>query len=103
MYVIPSTQPNAQAFARVLALFLSEPEREQETWKQALQWQLPDPTAAAVWLTQYEQLSQQAQQHWNDFVALQQQADNAVADWYGFTAEMRAAIIEGLPLARRQR
>jgi len=100
---IPSTHPNAQAFARVLALFLSEPEREQETWEQALQWQLPDPIAAAVWLTQYEQLSQQAQQHWNDFVALQQQADNAVADWYGFTAEMRAAIIEGLPWARRQR
>ena len=100
---IPATNPAAQVFSRVLGLFLSEPEREQETWEQALQWQFPDPVAAAAWLALYDQVCQQAQQQWENFVALQLQADDAVADWYGFTVEMRAAIAEGLPWARRQR
>lgn len=48
-----------------------------------------------------------ARHHENDengdrFVALQREADEAVADWYGFTPAMQATITEGLPWARRQ-
>lgn len=95
--------PNAGAFKELLTLFLQEPERENETWSQAQQWLLPDPVAAQAWLNIYNAVCQQAQARWNAFVALQQQVDEAVADWYGFDAPMRAAIAEGLPWARRQR
>jgi type I restriction-modification system DNA methylase subunit len=95
--------PYAAPFARVLELFLSEPERENETWSQAQGWLLPEPIAAASWLQSYETIRQQAQTQWNTFVALQQQVDAVVADWYGFDDAMRVAIAGGLPWARRRR
>ena len=97
------THPNASAFAQVLDLFLREPVREAETWVQAQNWQLPDTVAAAAWLQIYNTISQQAQASWDKFVALQQQVDETVADWYGFNAAMRVVIAEGLPWARRRR
>lgn len=93
----------AVAFAQALALFLHEPARENETWIQAQNWSLPDPVAAANWLTTYTTLSQQAQAQWEMFVSLQKQVDTVVADWYGFDERMRLAIAEGLPWARRRR
>ena len=98
---LPVTHPNAIAFTQVLNLFLEEPERENETWNQAQHWQLPDTVAAGAWLNMYNGICQQAQAGWNSFVALQQQVDNVVADWYGFNAAARQAIDEGLPWARR--
>ena len=89
--------------ADVLTLFLSEPGRNEESWTQAQQWQLPDVVVAATWLTQYRQLAQEAQTNWDRFVALQKQADEVVANWYGFDPTMKAAIAAGLPWARRRR
>ena len=64
---------------------------------------LPDTVAATAWLQMYNTISQQVQTSWDRFVALQKQVDEAVADWYGFSEEMRATIAEGLPWARRRR
>ncbi len=100
---IPSTSSNAAIVSQVLNLFLSNPEREDDTWSQAQSWQLPDPEVAGLWLSSYNAISQQAQAKWDRFVALQRQADSVVADWYGFDDAMRAAIAEGLPWARRRR
>ena len=97
------TDPNAATFAQVLDLFLQEPGRGDDTWSQAQSWQLPEMVAAADWLRTYNTISQQAQANWDRFVAMQQQLDDMVADWYGFDAAMRAAIAEGLPWARRRR
>jgi len=36
-------------------------------------------------------------------VALQQQVDTVVVDWYGFDTAMQEAIAEGLPWARRNK
>ncbi len=76
--------------------FLNEPERENETWAQAQSWQLPDTVAASAWLDNYSRLSQQARAAWEDCI------DDLVADWYGFDAPMRQAIVEGLPWAKRR-
>ena len=100
---LAATHPNSVAFAQVLNLFLDEPERENDTWVQAQSWQLPDTAAASAWLNMYNTVSQQAQSGWERFVALQEQVDQAVEDWYGFNDGMRATIREGLPWARRQR
>ncbi len=97
------TDPNTATFAQVLDLFLQEPWRGDDTWSQAQNWQLPEMVAAADWLRTYNALCQQAQESWDRFVAMQQQLDDMVADWYGFDAAMRAAIAEGLPWARRRR
>ena len=96
-----ASHPSATAFAQVLNLFLEEPERENEIWSQAQNWQLPDTVAATAWLNTYNDICQQMQAGWSSFVALQQQADGMVADWYGFTAAMRESITEGLSWARR--
>jgi len=96
------TDRNSAAFAQVLQLFLSEPERENETWAQAQSWQLPDTVAASAWLDNYSRLSQQAQAAWEDCIALHRRIDDLVADWYGFDAPMRQAIAEGLPWAKRR-
>lgn len=95
--------PDTATFARVLELFLQEPERGDDTWSQAQSWQLPEMVAAADWLRMYNALCQQAQESWHRFVALQQRVDELVANWYDFDAAMRAAIAEGLPWARRRR
>jgi hypothetical protein len=100
---IDLNRPNAAAFARTLELFLNEPGRENESWSEAQNWQLPDSIAAKAWLDSYQSASQQAQINWNRFIALQQQIDEVVADWYGFNASQRGAIREGLPWARRRR
>jgi hypothetical protein len=100
---VASANPNAAAFAQVLDLFLQEPGREADSWLQAQSWQLPDTVAATAWLQMYNTISQQVQTSWDRFVALQKQVDEAVADWYGFSEEMRATIAEGLPWARRRR
>ena len=100
---VASTNPNAAAFAQVLDLFLQEPGREADSWMQAQSWQLPDTVAASAWLQMYSAICQQAQANWDRFVALQQQVDEAVSDWYGFSEEMRATIAEGLPWAKRRR
>ncbi len=100
---LPSTDTNAASFAQVLMLFLSERSREDDTWGQAQNWQLPDPVAATAWLQTYTTIVQQAQAKWERFMALQREVDTFVADWYGFNAEMRAAIAEGLPWARRRK
>jgi N-6 DNA Methylase len=100
---VASTNPHAAAFVQVLDLFLQEPDREADSWAQALSWQLPDTVAASAWLQMYNTICQQAQASWDRFVALQQQVDETVADWYGFSEEMRATIAEGLPWARRLR
>ncbi|HCI81300.1 MAG TPA: hypothetical protein DHW02_16600, partial [Ktedonobacter sp.] len=93
----------ATSFSEILNLFLYEPGREEETWSQAQNWTLPDPVASAQWLSSYRQLMQQAQQQWETFLALQQQVDEAIADWYGFDEPMRTAISQGLPWAQRRR
>lgn len=93
----------AQAFAQALDLFLDERGREDETWSQAQRWQLPDTAAAAAWLDGYNAICQAAQTSWDTFIALQQQADDVVADWYGFDSALRRAISNGLPWARRNR
>lgn len=95
--------PHTVAFARILDLFLREPEREHDSWGQAQQWQLPELVAAEACLALYTKVSQEAQMSWERFVALQRRVDEVVADWYGFDADMRAAIAEGLPWARRRR
>jgi len=100
---LPSTTAYASAFSEVLALFLYEREREDETWSQAQNWQLPDPIAASAWLQMYNTVAQQAQAQWERFNALQQQVDDVVADWYGFETTMRSVIAEGLPWARRRK
>jgi hypothetical protein len=100
---VAATNPNAAAFAQVLELFLHEPERENETWTQAQHWQLPDIVAAQAWLDAYTAICQPAQAGWDTFVALQQQVDGVVADWYGFDVASRNAISEGLPWARRNK
>lgn len=100
---INPAHPHATAFARVLALFLSEPGRANDSWSEAQSWQLPDSAAAQAWLDSYYGASQQAQDNWNRFITLQQRIDEVVADWYGFNAAQRSAIREGLPWARRRR
>ncbi|HVB26154.1 MAG TPA: N-6 DNA methylase [Ktedonobacteraceae bacterium] len=100
---LPSSNPNSAALTQVLDLFLHEPGHENETWTQAQSWQLPDTIAANAWLTTYNTINQQAQTSWQHFVALHQQCDNIVADWYGFNANMRQAIDEGLPWAKKQK
>ncbi|MEO8971137.1 MAG: N-6 DNA methylase [Ktedonobacteraceae bacterium] len=100
---LPSTNPNSATLAQVLDLFLHEPGRESETWVQAQSWQLPDTIAASAWLATYNTITQQAQTSWQQFVALQYQCDNLVADWYGFDTNMRKAIDEGLPWAKKQK
>ncbi len=97
------TNPNMASFTQVLDLFLSEPDRENNTWSQAQSWQLPEMVAAATWLDTYSTIVQQAQASWDRFVAMQRQLDEVVADWYSFDAAMRAAIAVGLPWARRRR
>lgn len=96
-------RPNATAFAQALELFLNEPGRENESWSEAQNWQLPDSIAAKAWLDSYHSINQQAQSNWNKFIALQQQIDEVVADWYSFNSSQRSAIHEGLPWARRRR
>lgn len=100
---VASANPNAAAFAQVLDLFLQEPGREADSWLQAQSWQVPDTVAATAWLQMYKTIGQQVQTSWDRFVALQKQVDEAVADWYGFSEEMRATIAEGLPWTRRLR
>ena len=100
---IDSGKPGAATFAEILALFLHEPGREDDTWSQAQNWLLPDPVAAEHWLASYRNASQQTQAAWENVVSLHQQVDMAVADWYGFDAVQRQAIRAGLPWARRQR
>jgi hypothetical protein len=100
---VASANPDAAVFAQVLALFLQEPGREADSWLQAQSWQLPDTVAATAWLQMYNTISQQVQTSWDRFVTLQKQVDEAVADWYGFSKEMRATIAEGLPWAKRRR
>jgi SAM-dependent methyltransferase len=97
-----ASSPGAAAFAEVLELFLNEPARENDTWSQAQEWLLPDPVAAENWLGSYRSAILQAQKRWEGVVSLQQQLDEAVADWYGFDAAQRLAIRAGLPWARRQ-
>jgi hypothetical protein len=100
---IDPARPNAAAFAQVLEVFLNEPGRENDSWSEAQLWQLPDSAAAQAWLNSYFSAGQQAQANWHRFMALQQQVDEVVADWYGFNAAGRAAIRAGLPWARRRR
>lgn len=100
---LPSTNSNSAALTQVLNLFLHEPGRESDTWTQAQSWQLPDTIAANAWLATYNTISQQAQTSWQQFVALQHRCDNLVADWYGFNVNMRNAIDEGLPWAKKQK
>ncbi len=92
-----------EAYTKVLELFLQEPGRENDSWTQALAWKMPDSVAATAWLKRYTSISQQAQQSWDNFVSLQQQVDDIIADWYGLTTEMRDAIVTGLPWARRRK
>jgi len=91
------------ACASVLNLFLAESSHENDTWLQAQFWQLPDTVAAATWLKIYDALCRQLQSSWNRFILLQQQVDDIVADWYSFDLNMREAIANGLPWARRRR
>jgi hypothetical protein len=100
---VDPARSHAQAFAQTLALFLEERGRGDETWSQALRWQLPDTVAAAAWLDGYNAACQTVQTSWDTFVAWQQQVDDVVADWYGFDSMLRRAIANGLPWARRQR
>lgn len=100
---IDPLRPYAATFAEVLDLFLNETERENETWNQAQSWHLPEPIAAIAWLNTYKSINQQAQASIDKLVLLQQQANDVVADWYGFDESKRFAINEGLPWARRRR
>jgi len=97
-----ASNPKTDAFGQILELFLHEPGRENETWSQAQDWLLPDPVAADSWLATYRDTIQRAQTGWTRTFSLQQQIDEAVADWYGFDAAQRRAIRAGLPWARRQ-
>ncbi|NWJ98800.1 MAG: N-6 DNA methylase [Chloroflexi bacterium] len=90
-------------FSQVLNLFLSESGREEEKWNAALHWILPEPNEAAAWLTLYNQTLQEAQASWDKFVSLQQEVDEEVANWYGFTAEMKATLEQGVAWARRRK
>ncbi len=91
------------AYMRVLDLFLTELNRENETWSQVQDWQLPDPVVAAAWLRQYDAVGQHIQGKWDTFVASQRQVDDVVARWYGFDATMYREILRGLPWAKRRR
>ncbi len=94
---------NSIATSKIVDLFLNEPKREDETWSQAKNWLFPDPIASKSWLSKYNAICEQAQMSWNRFVLLQQQIDNIVANWYGFSESQRKAINEGLPWAKRRR
>lgn len=91
------------AFAEILELFLTDPERENDTWNQARNWQLPEPIAATDWLHAYRILSQEIQTNWERYISLQHKIDDAVADWYGFNVSHRSTIQNGLPWAKRER
>ena len=90
------------SYTHVLELFLAESQREDETWLQAQNWQLPDTVAAAAWLRVYNTICQQLQVRWDTFVGLQRQVDEVIADWYGFDTEMRNEIAQGLPWTKRR-
>ncbi len=100
---IDSTDPNGSTLTEILNLFLNEPKREDASWSEAQNWQLPDPVAADNWLNAYYDICAQAQKSWSTFISLQRQIDDIVADWYGFSTEQRLAIKEGLPWTRRIR
>jgi hypothetical protein len=87
----------------VLDLFLQEGVRNDKTWIQAQNWQLPDPAVADAWLQIYRNHLREAQESWERFVNLQQQVDAEVATWYGFNSAMQDALAEGLPWARKRR
>jgi hypothetical protein len=91
------------ALTEILNLFLNEPKREDDSWNDAQNWQLPDPVAADNWLKAYYDVCTQAQKSWSTFISMQRQIDDIVADWYGFNTEQRLAINEGLPWAKRIR
>jgi len=77
---LDAAHPHVVAFTQVLALFLNEPERENDTWSQAQNWLLPEMVAARAWLTTYNTLTQQAQANWERYVLLQRQIDEVVAN-----------------------
>lgn len=52
------------AVKEVFELFLAEPAHQEQTWQQALTWQLPDPVVATHWLAAYQRASEQAQIIW---------------------------------------
>lgn len=92
-----------EVYTRILDLFLTEPNRENEMWLQAQSWLFPDPVVATAWLKQYDTIGQRIQGKWDTFIALQQQVDEVVSKWYGFDAAMHNDILRGLPWAKRRR
>ena len=90
------------AVAAMISSMLDEPARGDSIWAAADGWLIPDPIAISAWQAHAGGLTGGAQALWQQFTATQQQIDSAIMDWYGFDAAMRAAIMAGLPWARRR-
>ncbi|PDW02690.1 HsdM family class I SAM-dependent methyltransferase [Candidatus Viridilinea mediisalina] len=84
--------------------FFDEAAREDQTWIAIQMRRMPDPAAAVIWLPLYRQVLADAQAAWDQFVAIQEQIDDAVYAWYGLNSEAVwcAAIHDGLPWSRRR-
>lgn len=98
-----ATNPQTRAFTEILSLFFADPEREDTTWDQAQHWLLPEPIAATHWLEAYHTVRQEIQSNWQRYLSLQQEIDEAIADWYDLEPVHRATIRQGLPWAKRER
>jgi hypothetical protein len=90
----------SDAVAETVRLFLSQ--HREQNWLDQAHLNLPEPTAAAQFLQIHRDKQQAAQELWDNFIARQREVDEVVAKWYGFDADMRAAIRHGLPWARRR-
>ena len=100
--ITPPAVADPAAAAEALRLFLSAPALQTKTWAQAQNEPLPEPVAAAAFLAHYRAETAAARTLWRRFLALQDEVDSVVCDWYEFDAGERAAIAAGLPWARRR-
>lgn len=85
-------------FTEVLPLFLAT--LSNDTWGMAKNnVRLPEPGVASNWLSQYQAAQSPLERDWAAYQQRQRDLDDAVSDWYGFSASHRVAIVNGLPWA----
>ncbi|MCX6377375.1 MAG: hypothetical protein NTU88_15290 [Armatimonadetes bacterium] len=90
------------SFRRAVRLLLEE--HADRTWADVRSVvYMPEPAASESFLSGYDAILSEATRLWGSFEDAQRSVDEVVCDWYGFDDQMRAAIREGLPWARRRR
>lgn len=100
------TWPNVSSeMAASLDLWFRDPAHQRLTWAQARAWVFPEPMAAGRWLTTYRMVAGQAQAVWDRVIQLQQDIDDEVMAWYGYTAFLPLVdeLRQGVAWARRGR